>query len=158
VHQWSAASYLEDQDQWWLPGIFRSVTLLARPTAAIDDVFVRAGWTSTIGGAATAGTAASGRPETGTGTITFPTLDAVFPVRFRVPDLGVDVTWASADEVAPITLEGVEPWSAEVPKLYDPTPAAARAVRRSRCGSASARCRSRATASWSTASAWCSTA
>ena len=23
VHQWSSASYLEDQDQWWLPGIFR---------------------------------------------------------------------------------------------------------------------------------------
>ncbi|MRT45043.1 beta-galactosidase, partial [Xylella fastidiosa subsp. multiplex] len=31
VHQWSAASYVEDQDQWWLPGIFRDVTLLARP-------------------------------------------------------------------------------------------------------------------------------
>ncbi len=27
VHQWSAASYLEDQDMWWLPGIFREVTL-----------------------------------------------------------------------------------------------------------------------------------
>jgi beta-galactosidase len=24
VHQWSAGSYLEDQDQWWLPGIFRT--------------------------------------------------------------------------------------------------------------------------------------
>ena len=31
VHQWSPASYLEDQDQWWLPGIFRDVTLSARP-------------------------------------------------------------------------------------------------------------------------------
>ncbi|WP_434533103.1 glycoside hydrolase family 2 TIM barrel-domain containing protein [Curtobacterium caseinilyticum] len=121
VHQWSAASYLEDQDQWWLPGIFRDVTLLARPAAPIDDVFVRAGWTATLGGAATAGTAASGRPETGTGTITFPTLDAVFPVRFAVPEAGVDVVWASADDVAPITVEGVEPWSAEVPKLYDAT-------------------------------------
>ncbi|WP_412161884.1 glycoside hydrolase family 2 TIM barrel-domain containing protein [Curtobacterium flaccumfaciens] len=121
VHQWSAASYLEDQDQWWLPGIFRDVTLLARPTAPIDDVFVRAGWRATLGTAASAGTAASGRPETGTGTITFPTLDAVFPVRFAVPDLGVDVTWATADDVAPIEVEGVEPWSAELPKLYDAT-------------------------------------
>jgi len=119
VHQWSAASYLEDQDQWWLPGIFRDVTLLARPTAPIDDVFVRAGWTATLGDAATAGTAASGRPATGTGTITFPTLDAAFPVRFTVPDLGVDVTWSSADEVRPIEVEGVEPWSAELPRLYD---------------------------------------
>ncbi|MBF4605080.1 glycoside hydrolase family 2 TIM barrel-domain containing protein [Curtobacterium sp. VKM Ac-2884] len=121
VHQWSAASYLEDQDQWWLPGIFRDVTLLARPTAPIDDVFVRASWAPTLGSAATAGTAASGRPATGSGTITFPTLDAGFPVRFAVPDLGVDVTWATADEVAPIEVEGVEPWSAELPKLYDAT-------------------------------------
>ncbi|PZF12956.1 glycoside hydrolase family 2 TIM barrel-domain containing protein [Curtobacterium sp. MCLR17_034] len=119
VHQWSAASYLEDQDQWWLPGIFRDVTLLARPTAPIDDAFVRAGWRATLGTAASSGTAASGRPETGTGTITFPTLDAVFPVRFAVPGLGVDVTWATADDVAPIEVEGVEPWSAELPKLYD---------------------------------------
>ena len=28
VVQWSAASYIEDQDMWWLPGIFRDVTLL----------------------------------------------------------------------------------------------------------------------------------
>ena len=121
VHQWSAASYLEDQDQWWLPGIFRDVTLLARPTAPIDDVFVRAGWTATLGDAASAGTAASGRPSTGTGTISFPTLDAVFPVRFAVPDLGVDVTWASPDDVQPIAVEGVDPWSAELPRLYDAT-------------------------------------
>lgn len=121
VHQWSAASYLEDQDQWWLPGIFRDVTLLARPTAPVDDVFVRAGWTAALGSAATAGTAASGRPSTGSGTITFPTLDAAFPVRFAVPSLGVDVVWAGPDDVAPIEVEGVEPWSAELPKLYDAT-------------------------------------
>ena len=34
VHQWSSMSYLEDQDQWWLPGIFRDVTLLGRPAGA----------------------------------------------------------------------------------------------------------------------------
>ncbi|MER6584042.1 glycoside hydrolase family 2 TIM barrel-domain containing protein, partial [Nonomuraea sp. NPDC001023] len=38
VHQWSAASYLEDQDMWWLPGIFRGVTL----TTSAADVFVHA--------------------------------------------------------------------------------------------------------------------
>ena len=26
VHQWSSGSYLEDQDMWWLSGIFRDVT------------------------------------------------------------------------------------------------------------------------------------
>src|SRR5262249_61914285 len=39
VHQWSAASYLEDQDMWWLSGIFRDVALIARPEGAIDDYF-----------------------------------------------------------------------------------------------------------------------
>src|SRR5215211_2669457 len=46
VSQWSSGSYLEDQDQWWLPGIFRSVTLLGRPAGAIDDVWLRTSWQS----------------------------------------------------------------------------------------------------------------
>ncbi|KAJ5620232.1 hypothetical protein N7510_004216 [Penicillium lagena] len=42
VYQWSDGSYIEDQDQWWLSGIFRDVTLLAFPSAArIEDFFVR---------------------------------------------------------------------------------------------------------------------
>ncbi|MGW0809316.1 glycoside hydrolase family 2 TIM barrel-domain containing protein [Nonomuraea sp. NPDC002799] len=45
VHQWSAASYLEDQDMWWLPGIFRDVTL----TRSTADVFVRAAWAGGLG-------------------------------------------------------------------------------------------------------------
>ncbi|MEU4223145.1 glycoside hydrolase family 2 TIM barrel-domain containing protein [Nonomuraea sp. NPDC026600] len=40
VHQWSAASYLEDQDMWWLPGIFRDVSL----TRSAADVFVHASY------------------------------------------------------------------------------------------------------------------
>ena len=34
VHQWSSMSYIEDQDQWWLPGIFRSSPCSAARTAA----------------------------------------------------------------------------------------------------------------------------
>ena len=30
VHQWSSGSYLEDQDMWWLSGIFRDVDAAAR--------------------------------------------------------------------------------------------------------------------------------
>ncbi|MFG2074219.1 glycoside hydrolase family 2 TIM barrel-domain containing protein [Nonomuraea maritima] len=40
VHQWSAATYLEDQDMWWLPGIFRDVTL----TRSSADLFVHAAY------------------------------------------------------------------------------------------------------------------
>jgi beta-galactosidase len=34
VHQWSAGSYLEDQDMWWLSGIFRPVRIVARGLGA----------------------------------------------------------------------------------------------------------------------------
>ena len=36
--QWSAGTYLEDQDMWWLSGIYRAVTLVSFPKAAIEDV------------------------------------------------------------------------------------------------------------------------
>ncbi|KAL2869002.1 putative beta-galactosidase [Aspergillus lucknowensis] len=42
VYQWSDGSYIEDQDQWWLSGIFRDVTLIAFPSAArIEDFHVK---------------------------------------------------------------------------------------------------------------------
>jgi beta-galactosidase len=95
VRQWSAASYLEDQDMWWLSGIFREVRLLARPAGAIDDWFVHAGYDH----------------ETGAGTLR---VEASVPARLTVPELGVDV--AAGDSVR---LPAVEPWSAESPRLYD---------------------------------------
>jgi beta-galactosidase/evolved beta-galactosidase subunit alpha len=41
VVQWSDGSYLEDQDMWWLSGIFREVSLLAQPAFDLLDVFVK---------------------------------------------------------------------------------------------------------------------
>ncbi|MDH2999488.1 beta-D-galactosidase [Chelonobacter oris] len=38
VLRWSDGSYLEDQDMWWLSGIFRDVTLLGKPHLHIADV------------------------------------------------------------------------------------------------------------------------
>lgn len=38
VMRWSDGSYLEDQDMWWLSGIFRSVSLLNKPLSHISDV------------------------------------------------------------------------------------------------------------------------
>ena len=40
VYQWSDGSYIEDQDQWWLSGIFRDVYLLARPMVHVADLTV----------------------------------------------------------------------------------------------------------------------
>lgn len=41
VLRWSDGSYLEDQDMWWLSGIFRDVTLLSKPRVGIEDFVVR---------------------------------------------------------------------------------------------------------------------
>jgi len=92
VHQWSAASYLEDQDQWWLPGIFRSVTLEAR--GDLDDVFVHASYLD------------------GQGTLL---VDSSVPATVSVPSLGITTPAGT-----PVTV-AVEPWSAELPRLYDAT-------------------------------------
>lgn len=41
VYQWSDGSYLEDQDMWWLSGIFRAVSLIAMPPVHIEDYSVQ---------------------------------------------------------------------------------------------------------------------
>ncbi|MER7932870.1 MULTISPECIES: glycoside hydrolase family 2 TIM barrel-domain containing protein [unclassified Streptomyces] len=105
VHQWSAASYLEDQDQWWLPGIFRDVTLLARPAGGIEDVWLRTGYDDGRGRIEAEITADPG----------------AFPVTLRVPELGVEQVWRTASDVAPVEVAAVRPWSAEEPRLYDAT-------------------------------------
>ncbi|MBQ7208990.1 MAG: DUF4981 domain-containing protein [Lentisphaeria bacterium] len=42
VLQWSDATYLEDQDMWWLSGLFREVSLTAESPCGIFDIRVRA--------------------------------------------------------------------------------------------------------------------
>jgi beta-galactosidase len=107
VFQWSAQTYVEDQDQWWLPGLFRSVSLVGRPRAGLEDVWLRADF----------------EPATGRGALD-PEIVAVpdaYPVRLIVDELGIDVTWASAAEVGPLDVGAVTPWSADRPRLYDAT-------------------------------------
>ncbi|HEY0692346.1 MAG TPA: glycoside hydrolase family 2 TIM barrel-domain containing protein [Kribbella sp.] len=105
VHQWSAASYVEDQDQWWLPGIFRDVTVIARPAGGIEDIWLRTGFANGHGQVETEVTADA----------------AAFPVTLRLPELGIEQVWATAADVAPLDVDGVEPWSAERPRLYEVT-------------------------------------
>src|SRR3954452_9131577 len=97
VHQWSSGSYLEDQDMWWLSGIFRDVRLLARPaSAAIDDVFVHADYDHV-----------SGRGQL---RVDVPGVEA----RVTVPELGVAALGGET-----VAVERVEAWSAEIPRLYE---------------------------------------
>ena len=41
VIRWSDGSYLEDQDHWWMAGIYRDVYLYAVPKVHLRDVFAR---------------------------------------------------------------------------------------------------------------------
>ncbi|WP_308472610.1 glycoside hydrolase family 2 TIM barrel-domain containing protein [Mycetocola zhadangensis] len=107
VRQWSIGTYLEDQDQWWLPGIFRDVTLRHRPEGCIDDVWVRTSFD----------------PETGSGTL-HPDIRAesvAWPIRLEIAALGVDATFADPSQVHTIKIPSVLPWSDESPALYEVT-------------------------------------
>ena len=42
VIKWSDASFVEDQDQWWMGGVFRDVVLYTTEPTYIADVFARA--------------------------------------------------------------------------------------------------------------------
>ncbi|MFF7930881.1 glycoside hydrolase family 2 TIM barrel-domain containing protein [Streptomyces sp. NPDC007940] len=94
VHQWSSGSYLEDQDMWWLSGIFRSVSVAAR---GVEDFFVHTAYDHT----------------TGQGTLA---VDVTAPTRvsLSVPELGI----SDADPAGPHLIDGIEPWSDERPRLY----------------------------------------
>ena len=41
VARWSDSSYIEDQDQWWMGGIYRSVYLYSTREVFIEDLFVK---------------------------------------------------------------------------------------------------------------------
>jgi beta-galactosidase len=95
VHQWSAGSYLEDQDQWWLSGIFRDVTLIARPAGGIGDYFVHADYDH----------------ETGHGLLR---VETAADARVSIPELGLlDIAAGETHDVGP-----VDGWTAETPRLY----------------------------------------
>lgn len=103
VAQWSAQTYVEDQDQWWLPGIFREVSLVGRPDGGIEDYHLVANYDH----------------GTGTGLLQVELREASFPITMELPELGVSVTWEDASEVATIEVPGIIAWSPDQPRLYD---------------------------------------
>ena len=94
VYRWSDATYIEDQDMWWLSGIFRDVYLYAEEDSAIKDFEVR---TSLEELRVKVRTAYEGPVKI--------SLDGVFEDEFD-PDFEY------------IRKVDVESWSAETPKLY----------------------------------------
>jgi len=107
VHQWSAGSYLEDQDMWWLSGIFRGVTVLNERPGAIRDFFVRADYDPASGAGLLRVDAAGPAP------VSAP-VSAPGPATVSVPELGLAGAAAGLEH----RIEAVEPWSDEQPRLY----------------------------------------
>ncbi|WP_246955010.1 glycoside hydrolase family 2 TIM barrel-domain containing protein [Brachybacterium sp. Marseille-Q7125] len=104
VVQWSVNTYVEDQDMWWMSGIFRSVDLLLRPTGGIHDLVTDADFDPATGHGTVRATAygADGQPV---------------PATISIPALGIEQP--TAEE--PFEVGQVQPWSAEVPHLYEAT-------------------------------------
>jgi len=124
VIKWSDASFIEDQDQWWMGGLHRSVFLYATEKTWLADFFARTDFD----------------PATGAGTLWL-TVKAGFPAR-PVPGCQVTARLCSPDGKAiwkkppvkevgvarrshdykqsrfEITIPKVSPWSAESPALY----------------------------------------
>lgn len=122
VYQWSDGSYLEDQDMWWLSGIFREVSLIALPPIHIADVAIttelddsgRLGTLNTgITVRNTTGRRARLRIETGM-------LDAAGHRRNEgAQKISIDVE-SGRGKTANLAIAMAEPapWSAEQPNLY----------------------------------------
>jgi beta-galactosidase len=99
VFTYSAASYVEDQDEWWLPGIIRSVSVIERPALSISDVAIHSPWEANQ---------AKLRVDVITAGVTENT-----ELRITVLETGTELTagvWSHIPEA--------KPWSAEAPNLY----------------------------------------
>jgi beta-galactosidase len=99
VFTFSAASYLEDQDEWWLPGIIRDVSIIERPAVSIEDVAVK---TDFIDGVASVRVDVKTNPP-----------EAAGSVRVKLLETNTDIELGKTAQIA-----GVLAWTAETPNLY----------------------------------------
>ena len=128
VLRYSDGSYLEDQDMWNLSGIFRSVYLLAKPEAHIQDFNITAGLGEASESAAT-GTK-TGILDTRIwcqaprgSSVTMRLYDAqgsqVFQVERELGTAWIDERGRYRDQLEEkFQIPNVLPWSAETPNLY----------------------------------------
>lgn len=121
VIRWSDGSYLEDQDMWWLSGIFRDVTLLSKPQHCIEDVFITPDLDACYRDGSLSVVTHISAPDTyqvqvqlfdGEHAVTKPRIDT--PNNRRIDERG---SWS---DVVYQTLHVNDPqkWTAETPNLY----------------------------------------
>lgn len=125
VARWSDASFIEDQDMWWLSGLPRRIALLAMPDIHAADISLRADLVGDSRGHLRAEvTVPRGYdPETPT-TVSLQLLDAAgLAVTDTITSAPVDwsrdpATLSRGTAVLEIPVEGIRPWNHESPVLY----------------------------------------
>jgi beta-galactosidase/evolved beta-galactosidase subunit alpha len=121
VFQWSWASYLEDQDMWWLSGIFRSVSLIARPVQFIQDVDLRADYDSPTGKGQLTAVIDVQRRRASEEADTLLRVTVYGPDQRSIlwkGDRPLDRLERSIQVRLVVAMDAVDPWSAESPTLY----------------------------------------
>lgn len=112
VLRYADGSYLEKQDMWNMSGIFRDVTLSARPPAHVADLRFDAGLAADNSTGTLDMTIALSAPAARGGhRVTTRLLDGT-------RELHSATVPASAAVRVAARLPGIEPWSAETPRLY----------------------------------------
>ena len=111
VHQFSSGSYLEDQDQWWLPGIFRSVSLRHLASGAIEDLWIDTDYEAGVGYASVEARVLGAREASLVGRLDIGGVGSCLLALER----GADGRYRSER----LSLGDVRPWSANDPALYD---------------------------------------
>ncbi|MDX2381682.1 MAG: glycoside hydrolase family 2 TIM barrel-domain containing protein [Acidimicrobiia bacterium] len=129
VVRFSAQSYVEDQDQWWMAGLHRSVWVESRPLIHLCDLPIATGYDAT-GGRGWIEVAPSvdfgGAPErgwTGRTTVRDPAGDEVAvrdgtPIPHRHQAFNEFTGFTVTERFA---LRRARPWSAESPERYEVT-------------------------------------
>lgn len=118
VVQWSAGTFLEDQDQWWMSGIFRSVNIVSFPkAAAIDDIQTATDFDETFENAKfTASVRIKGKSDL----LKFASVEAQIFDADGEPVLANPVSAKIENGIAKISADVAHPalWTAETPSLY----------------------------------------
>ncbi len=121
VLRWSASTWVEDQDMWWMAGLHRSVWLYPQPPAAIADAFLATTALELLPAGQTTATV------TGEVRCTFGTDPAQVEVGVRIAGAGTlvdqlyDVAAESSGPVARFeaVLDNPPLWTAESPDLLE---------------------------------------
>jgi beta-galactosidase len=126
VLRYSAHSYIEDQDQWWMAGLHREVSIEARPVVHLCDLICTGDWEPatglgrieataevSFGDSAMPGHTVQIEVRDVTGTVISAASPQVVPHRARTP-----YVFAGHRVRADLQLGVVTPWSAEQPVRY----------------------------------------